>query len=124
MDGSDFLVDTNILIYGLEGSSDTVLSILNCSIAVSIISEIELLGKKNITSEEVTVIQNLLNDCTIIDLNDKIKQIAIRLIQIYSLKVPDAIIAASSIYTGLPFVSCDTAFKKVKELDLVHVSLY
>ena len=46
----DFFVDTNVLIYILEKHPAPVVSkISKFSLAISVISEIELYGKKNIT---------------------------------------------------------------------------
>ena len=121
MNGIDFLADTNVLIYALEGHP-AVSGITQCSIATSFISEIELLGKKDITPIEVSAIRKLLKDCTIISLTDEIKQATIALKQEYAIKVPDAIIAATSIYFGLPLITADIGFKKIKGLNLVLIS--
>ncbi|MDR0865285.1 MAG: type II toxin-antitoxin system VapC family toxin [Candidatus Symbiothrix sp.] len=122
MNGIDFFADTNVLIYTLEGHP-AVSGVTRCSIAVSVISEIELLGKKGILSQEISAIRNLLDDCTIISLTDEIKDIAITLKQKYSIKIPDSIIAATSIYFGLPLVTADADFKKIKDIQLVHLNL-
>jgi predicted nucleic acid-binding protein len=122
VNGIDFFADTNVLIYTLEGHP-AVSGVTRCSIAVSVISEIELLGKKGILSQEISAIRNLLDDCTIISLTDEIKDIAITLKQKYSIKIPDSIIAATSIYFGLPLVTADADFKKIKDIQLVHLNL-
>jgi predicted nucleic acid-binding protein len=122
MNGVDFLADTNVLIYTLEGHP-VVSGITRCSIATSVISEIELLGKKGILPHEISAIRNLLDDCSIISLTDEIKNIAIALKQEYSIKLPDAIIAATSIYFGLPLVTADTDFKIIKDINLVLLNL-
>jgi PIN domain. len=65
--------------------------------------------------------RELLNDCTIIEMNDKIKKLCISLKQKYKIKIPDAIIAASSIVYGLPLITSDADFKLIKELSLVFI---
>jgi predicted nucleic acid-binding protein len=122
MNGVDFLVDTNVLIYALEGHP-AVSGIVKCSIALSVISEIELLGKKGIEPKEILVIRSLLKDCIILNLTDEIKDIAITLKQKYSIKIPDSIVAATSVYLGLPLVTADADFKKIKDIELVHLNL-
>ncbi|MDR3194079.1 MAG: type II toxin-antitoxin system VapC family toxin [Tannerella sp.] len=122
MNGVDFLADTNVLIYALEGHP-VVSGITHCSIAISVISEIELLGKKGILPHEISEIRSLLDDCTVISLTDEIKNIAIALKQVYSIKLPDAVIAATSIYFGWPLVTADTDFKTVKDINLVLLDL-
>jgi predicted nucleic acid-binding protein len=55
----------------------------------------------------------------IIDVNPVIKDYTIRLRQEYSLKLPDCIIAATSLYLNSPVITADTDFKKVEELNLI-----
>jgi len=120
VNGIDFFVDTNVLIYIMEGHrvvSD--ISKYSFSYGISIISEIELLGKKNISQHEIDVIRSLLNDCEIIGLNDTIKEIAISLKQKYSIKIPDAIIAATAKNFGLPLITADKDFEKIEEVDII-----
>jgi predicted nucleic acid-binding protein len=61
-----------------------------------------------------------LKDNIIIDINSQTKQIAIELRKKYALKIPDLIIAATSIYLDLPLVSADAAFKKINEINFIH----
>jgi predicted nucleic acid-binding protein len=122
MNGVDFLADTNVLIYALEGHP-AVLGIAQCSVAVSVISEIELLGKKGIMPHEATVIHSMLKDCIVIPFMSEIKDIAISLKQTYTLKIPDAIVAATAIHFGLPLVTADTDFRKIKDLNLIRLTL-
>ena len=120
--GIDFLVDTNILIYAMEGHP-MIAGILRCSPGISIISEIELLGKKGITRQEANDIRNLLNGFEIVELNDVIKDITISLKQKYSIKSFDAIIAATAKALDLQLVTADRGFKKVEEVDIVVLQL-
>ena len=41
----------------------------------------------------------------------------------YSIKLPDAIIAASCLVYDIPLVTADKGFSKIKELDLVLIEL-
>ena len=116
--GIDFLVDTNVLIYAMEGHP-TIASILRCSPGISVISEIELLGKKGITQHEANDIRVLLNGFEIIDFNDVIKNMTISLKQKYSVKTPDAIIAATAKAFNLPLVTADKDFNKIKDIEVV-----
>jgi len=122
MNGIDFFVDTNVLIYILEGRN-AVAGITHCSLAISVISEIELLGKKGITPFEVNAIRSMLNDCEIIKLTNNIKDIAISLKQKYSVKIPDAIIAATAKSFELPLITADVDLKKVAGVDIVLLNL-
>jgi len=118
--GIDFFVDTNILIYTLTGNP-IVSDLLQYSFlyGVSAITEIELLGKKNISPHEASIIRNLLDDCEIVEINKTIKDIAISLKQKYSIKTPDAIIAATAKSFNLPLITADRDFEKIKDVDIV-----
>jgi len=122
MNGIDFFVDTNVLIYVMEGHP-AVSGMMHCSVAVSVISEMELLGKKNIAPHEIKSIRNLLKDCEIIDLDNTIKEIAISLRQQQSIKIPDAIIAATAKSFNLPLITADKDFKKIEGIDIILLNL-
>ena len=120
----DFFVDTNILIYILEKHPHPLISsIVKFSHAVSVISEIELLGKKNITPHEVNIARDLLNNCEVIELNNVIKETAIALKQKYSIKTSDAIIAATSKVFDLQLVTADKDFKKINDIEVILLNL-
>ena len=120
--GIDFLVDTNVLIYAMEGHP-SVTGMLRCSPGISVISEIELLGKKGITQHEANDLRDLLNGFEIINFSDVIKEITISLKQKYSVKTPDAIIAATAKAFNLQLITADTDFRKIKDVDIVILEL-
>ena len=113
MNGIDFLIDTNVAIYVLEGHN-AVKGIMQCSAAVSVISEMELLGKKELLPQEETKIRDLLSDCEILAFTDSIKNTTISLKQQYAMKLPDAIIAATAKHYGLLLITADKGFKKLE----------
>lgn len=117
MNGIDFLADTNILLYILEDLPQ-IEEVSNHTFGVSVISEIELLGKKDITQNEIKIIRDLLKDCVVLPFSEQIKEKTIELKQKYSIKVPDAIIAATSILSNIPLVTADKGFKRIPELKL------
>lgn len=114
----DFIADTNFLVYVHEGSK-LVSHLLDYNFGISFISEIELLGYRGITKSEESKLRLLINDCFYIDWNLQIKIRTIELRRNYNIKLPDAIIAATSIIYGLPLVTADRGFINVKELDLI-----
>ena len=122
MNGIDILIDTNVVIYTMEAHS-AVKGLVLCVPAISVISEIELLGKKNISTQEIADIKTLLKGFPIISVNDEIKETAILLKQKYSLKTPDAIIAATAKSLGLTFITADKGFAKIEELDIIILDL-
>lgn len=120
MNGDSFLLDTNTTLY-LLGGDQTLSDFLNSKLLyLSIISEIELLGYARLTTKERQIIKKFISESTIIELSQDVKQIAIELRQQYSLKLGDSIIAATAKYTGLPFITSDKGFNKVKGINLVH----
>jgi hypothetical protein len=118
----DFIADTNFLIYIHEGNK-IVEPFLEYNCGVSFISEIELLGYPGISKSEETKLKLLLNDCFQIEWNNKIKDQTIELKKKYSIKLPDAIIAATCLLYKTPLVTADKGMSKVKELDLILIDL-
>jgi len=58
-------------------------------------------------------------DTNVLPLNNKIKDLAISIKQKYSVKTPDAIVAAASKSFGLPLVTADRDFEKIEGVDIV-----
>ena len=117
MNGTDFLADTNALIYFLNGNS-CMSSFLQSNLAFSVISEMELLSFSGLTTEEEMNIKSLLLDCKEISLTDEIKVKTIEIRKKYKTKLPDAIVAASAIIKNLPLITADKGFNQIEELDL------
>lgn len=116
------LADTNFIIYLLEGRKKT-LEYLDKFIVVSVITEMELLGVKNILPKVFNTRKSLLDDTVIFPFDEEIKDIAVSIKQKHSIKLPDAIIAATSIKYRTPLISADKALKRIKELDLILLSI-
>lgn len=120
MSGNKVLFDTNAIIYSINGFN-FILPYIHNEIYISEITEMELLGKKGISKDEVSRLQDTLSDVTIIDFNKAIKTLAIELKQSFTLKLPDAIIAATSIYFNLPLITADKQFKICENIDLILI---
>lgn len=123
MSGTSLLIDTNIALYLLNGDT-TIAELLNGrDVHVSFITELELLGFQDIKEEDRSIIEDLLNNCIIVDLNQAIKRITIDLKQKYKLKLPDAIIAATAIYMNLPIISADKDFDRISDLQFIRYEI-
>ncbi len=120
MNGNKYLADTNILLYVLTGNK-AVLEFADDEFFVSEITEIELLGNKGITGTQLKYRKQIIERCAVVSLSENIKRLTIELKQIYSIKIPDAIVAATSIYLNLPLLTADTDFKKIKELNMILI---
>jgi len=59
----------------------------------------------------------------VIEWNPTIREQTIELRRTYTIKLPDAIIAATSFVYKIPLVTADKTFSKIKELDLVLVEI-
>lgn len=118
MIGNSIVLDTNIVLYLLNGDEELA-SILNqMQLYVSVITEIELLGYQEISIDDRVKIKYFLSECIIVPLNDEIKNICIAIKQISKVKTPDAIVAATSIYNQIPLITSDKGFEKIQDLDL------
>lgn len=118
----DFIADTNFIIYVQEGK-DIIVPFLSYDFGISFITEVELLGYKGVTKTEETKLKNLINDCFYAEWSPKIKEQTIELRRNYNIKLPDAIIASTSLVYGVPLVSADNGFSKIKELDLILIEV-
>jgi predicted nucleic acid-binding protein len=118
MNGNRFLLDTNIILYILSGDKIIANYLRNKILYTSIICEIELLSYKSILLNEEKAIQKFLSEFRIISIDQSIKELSIQLRKKYSLKIPDTIIAATSISLGIPLVTADKGFKQISELTI------
>ena len=121
MNGVSILSDTNPLVYLLDGNEAAFEYLDGKQIWISVISELELFGKKGLRKTEIAEIELLLENCIIVYINPEIKRITKKLMQGIHIKLPDAIVSATSIYLDLPLLSSDGGFKKVKELNFIHL---
>ncbi len=123
MNGKEILIDTNIILYLLKGNDTLEEMLQGKEIYISFITELELIGFKNITANEEKQVTLLLKDCLIISLNTSIKEKYVEIRKKYQLKLADAIIAATAISTAIPLITSDKQFKIVKELTLVQYEI-
>jgi predicted nucleic acid-binding protein len=117
MSGSNLFADTNFFVYVLKGHR-SVRPYLNRNFFISEITEMELLGENGISPIALKTKAEIIENCFLVNFNSDIKKIAIRIKQKTPLKLPDAIIAASAIYTRIPLITADKEFLKVSELDV------
>lgn len=119
MSGTNIIADTNIILYLLSGDKTLAAILDNKQVYVSFITELELLGYKNISKTEQKKIKEFLNECIIVDVNPAIKDTTIKIKQKYSLKLPDSIIVATSLFLKFPLISADKELQKVQEVLLI-----
>ena len=120
MNGNSLLLDTNIVLYLLDGDQTLVSLLQEKQLYLSFISELELLSYKGISEQEAVTIKRFVKECIVVDMASDIKDICIKLRRKYSLKLPDAIIAATARFLNIPLVSADQDFIKIKEADIFY----
>ncbi len=120
---SPCLIDTNILIYGLtSNATPAVLARIDSAIAnqarYSVITRMELLGWRGHTPDSRRKTEELLLQLTEIPLTPAIVAKVIDIRSALSIKLPDAIIAASALTESLPLLTHNTAdFSRINELE-------
>jgi predicted nucleic acid-binding protein len=87
---------------------------------ISIISELELLSYKNLNSKDIKAISAFIKEIHVENISHKIKDEAINIRRSTNLKLPDCIIAATSIVLEIPIFSADKELKHVKNLDFIY----
>ncbi len=117
MSGNNIQIDTNIAIYLLDG--DVALSefLEGKNVYISFVTELELLGYKKHTKNSLGIIHSLIESCTIVDINSEIKKYVVTIRNNHKIKLPDAIVAATSLYLNTLLVTADKGFEKIKEIN-------
>jgi predicted nucleic acid-binding protein len=123
MNGINLVLDTNAVIAVLNGHEAAISLINDQGLYISFIVELECQSYQKLSPEELKSIKKFLGDCIIIDLNPEIKQKAIFFRAKYGLKLPDALIAATTHYLDIPLVSADKTFSKIQEITLIRFSI-
>lgn len=123
---SSFLLDSNIFIYHLYDSIEVhkffaSKLIMKDSISYSFITKIELLSFPKLSISESNKIIRLLDNFNKISMNDDMENIIISLRKNKQIKIPDAIIAASAIYSNSTLVTRNVLdFKNIENLKLYN----
>ena len=119
MSGNRLFVDTNILLYFLQGDQEVIEMVVDKDIVISFITELELLSFPNLSVESEETIKGLLKSCLVIDITQDIKDLTIRFGRKSKLKLPDLIIAATAFHYKLPLLTADKQFRMIKELNII-----
>lgn len=121
-----YFLDSNVCIYHFDGAPETQSFFASLTpeedkLFYSFITRIELLGYPKLTSREKREIDAFLSAFTKVNMTDEIENLVIRLRQSRRIKIPDAIIAASAIYTESVLVTRNEKdFRKIKGLKVLN----
>lgn len=117
-----YTLDTNTIIYYIKNDQDVVSALREIfasitPIYVSTITEVELFSFPNLIQKEINLIEYTLGTLAIIPVSSNIARIAGSLKRIYNVKLGDAVIAATALFTGSTLLTRNVGdFRKVKEL--------
>ncbi len=115
------LSDTNIIIYLLDGDKAIAEFFDQNSVYISFITELELLSAKKYSKEQDDEVNEIIKKFTLCDYTKFIKSACIYFRRKYSLKLPDAIIAATALVYEIPLFTADKHLSKITE---IKISLY
>ena len=101
-DVNRYLIDTNILILYLNGEGDTrtrerIEIICSHSFTISIISKMEFLGFRGFSDNDFVLAKSFIDNARIIPISSEIVETTIDMRRNGSIKLPDAIIAATAL---------------------------
>jgi len=120
------ILDTNILIAYFNGEVDVVKTISEWKqsgriLFISSLSTAETLALPSITPIDADKIRAFLKNFLSIPFDDTIAETAVLLKRTYQLELPDAVIAATSLTRGLPLVTRDRQFRKIREITVIEI---
>lgn len=88
MSGRKLFLDTNIILYLLNGDETLAEFLYMKQLYISVITEIELLGFNGINAEDEKIIKEFILHCKVININEKIKDETIQLRKNITQKFP------------------------------------
>lgn len=105
-----FLIDTNIIIYYFKDEfpgdkTEWITDVFRTSFNVSVIAKIEFLGWNGFTPLQYTQASQFLDNANIISMDNVIVGKAIQLMREQRIKLPDAVIAATSLINRFTLVT-------------------
>jgi len=117
MNGKKIVLDTNIVLYIL-GNKINPDNLPDGKYCISVITEIELLSYPNLNDTEEKQLRKFINKIDVVELNKIIKENTIKFRKKYKLKIPDAIICATSYFENAILITNDKELKKIKEIEI------
>lgn len=103
--GLSSVLDTNIALYKLHSELAEALPLHD--VFVSLIPENVLLGFSGLTPSKEADIRAMLASLTVVPLDDRVKDEAIRLRRTLRLRLPNAIVLATAVVTGSELLTND-----------------
>lgn len=125
--GVKYLWDTNTAIYYLQQQFPPKAekfideSLSNSVVAISAITEIELLCWRTTSKKDIQVLQSFIDDSLVFELDKDIKLKTVNIRKKHKIKLPDAIIAATALVHDLTLLTNNVRdFKTIPELTFLN----
>jgi hypothetical protein len=115
------VLDTNAILYLLGGKLAQPLT--PALYFVSVISEMELLSYPSLDDAALAQIRSFLSQVTVVELTEEIRELAIGLRRQHTLKLPDAIVAATALGLQAQLVTNDTKLLRLPGLTCQRLEL-
>ena len=119
MTENTIILDTNCLYNFLNGEELEVGLVGDKKIVISEITEMKVQCNPNLNRTERILLKEFLAGITIIRLNEKLRDFAIKIRLTTRMKLMDSIIAATAQLTGIAVVTCDGNFDSVKTATVI-----
>ena len=116
MTAERLLVDTNVLVYHLGGRVDATLALQGVEVHISFVTEIKLQSKASLSAADLVSIHAAMAHYRISDVNPSIKRLAAELRRRYSLKLADALVAATALHLDMPLLTADGGFSRLEDI--------
>jgi len=120
MNGKRYFLDTNAIIALLNGDNNIAILLNEAEwVGISVINKLEFLSFPNLSISDLEIFQKFISKVNVIPLtndNDELHTLIVHIRNKYKLKLPDAIIAATTVVTKSKLITGDKAFFKMKEI--------
>ncbi len=122
MNGNKLLLDTNAIISHLNGSKKLEIVLEGCTIFISSITYTELFSFAKLSVVDLQLLKAYVAELQIVHTNNFICDIAAEIRRKTKVKLPDALVAATSIYLDVPIITFDTDFEKIDNIRILKFS--
>ncbi len=113
-------IDTNILLYVLGGDASVHELLKGRDVVASAMVRMEAMVYHGKDNGHLAQVQRFLERCHLEEIHRSIQDLAVDIRKRYRLKLPDAVIAATAIHLGIPLITADKTFAKLKpEFEIV-----
>jgi len=123
MSGKSYFLDTNVIIQLLKGNQQLIGMLQQADfISCSVISKLEFLSFPNLSDNDIKLFNDFIKKVEIIDLlstDTQLERYIVTLRKDKKLKLPDAIIVASSIYKNCTLITADKKILAINGLDIL-----